>query len=328
MLVFQSVICLDYIGHHNFASSGHLQMTVKQLRHLTLKFSAGRGVTVDGNPDMLFDKCLAVIPLLPATHVNSWGINLFTQFWNALGDELTRRITQLPRHINIQSLVFDLTTMTTKNRQMTALHELRSLAVASWNYLQDDKRSMRTLIREVSVTNRSSNHVTEAATNISSAEATIQRYASDDPGPPSSAVQTNHQFPSSTAPGAPASDFPSDFRGCLGCGGDHVFRSCPMREDPATVDRFHKNFDIKFYRPQNSGPLLFQEILQKVGMCGLIVVEGSTFYGVFSEACALLGIHLHAASRGNHKAVSVERFFRCLNKAVIIASSDRGTHLV
>jgi hypothetical protein len=75
--------------------------------------------------------------------------------------------------------------------------------------------------------------------------------------------------------------------------------------------------------------LLFQEILLKVGMCGLIVVDaGSTFCGVFADACALLGIRLHPASRGNHKAVSVERFFRYLNKAVTIASSDRGTHLV
>jgi hypothetical protein len=253
LLVFQSVIRLDYIGHHNFASSDHLQMTVKRLRHLTLKFNTGRGVTVDGNPDMLFDKYLALIPLLPATHVNTWGINLFTQFWNALGDELTRRITQLPRYIDIQSSIFDLTTMTSKARQMTALRELRSLAVTSWNSIQDDKRSMRALIREVSGNNRSSNHITEATTHISSAEATIQRYASDDPAP-HAAIQTNHQFPSTTAPGGPVSDFPPDFRGCLGCGGDHVFRSCPMRKDPATVDRFHKNFNIKFNRPQQSGP--------------------------------------------------------------------------
>ena len=75
--------------------------------------------------------------------------------------------------------------------------------------------------------------------------------------------------------------------------------------------------------------LLFHGILLKVGMCGLIVVDaGSTFCGVFAEVCALLGIRLHPASCGNYKAVSVERFFRYLYKAVTIASSDRGTHLV
>jgi hypothetical protein len=65
-------------------------------------------------------------------------------------------------------------------------------------------------------------------------------------------------------------------------------------------------------------------------MCGLIVVDaGSTFHGVFADACLLFGICLHAASRSNHKAVSVECFFRFLNKAVtIITSSDCDTPLV
>lgn len=56
------------------------------------------------------------------------------------------------------------------------------------------------------------------------------------------------------------------------------------------------------------------EILLKVGACGLLVV--STF-----DACALLGIRLYRTSGGNHKAVSVERFFRFLNQA----SSGRDT---
>ena len=64
-------------------------------------------------------------------------------------------------------------------------------------------------------------------------------------------------------------------------------------------------------------------------MCGLIIVDaGSTFCGVFTDVCEVLGIRLHPASRANHKAVSIERFFRYLVKAVTIASSDRGTHLV
>ena len=87
---------------------------------------------LEGNPDMLFDKYLALIPLLPATHVNIWGINLFSQFWSALGEDLTRRISQLPRYVAIAPSLFDLTTMSTKVRQMTALRELRSLAVESW----------------------------------------------------------------------------------------------------------------------------------------------------------------------------------------------------
>jgi hypothetical protein len=42
----------------------------------------------------------------------------------------------------------------------------------------------------------------------------------------------------------------NEFRGCLGCGGaDHIFRSCPRKDDPETKDRFHRNFNAKFDRP-------------------------------------------------------------------------------
>jgi hypothetical protein len=114
MLVFKAMLKLDYVGHHNVSSAEHLQMTVKCLRNLSLKCNT-RGVCVDGNPDLLFDKHLALIPLLSASHVNIWGINLFTQCWHALGETLTRRISVLPHCLAIQSSTFDLTHMTTKN---------------------------------------------------------------------------------------------------------------------------------------------------------------------------------------------------------------------
>jgi hypothetical protein len=47
---------------------------------------------------------LALIPLLPASHMNIWDINLFTQFWAALGEDLTRRIARLPRYLAIHLL--------------------------------------------------------------------------------------------------------------------------------------------------------------------------------------------------------------------------------
>ena len=250
MLVFKAMLRLDYIGHHNFASADHLQVTVKRLRGLTLKYNI-RGVTIDGNPDMLFDKYLALIPLLPATHVNVWGINLFTQFWHALGEQLTRRISLLPRYLAIYTSEFDLTTMTTKDRQMSALRELRSLAVESWYTLQEDKKSMRDMLREMHPgNNRSNTHVLESSTNVSSAEATMQRYSPPEDSQPSPAIHTHHQTPGTTSDTA-VSDFAPEFRGCLGCGiADHVFRSCPMRDDPATIKRFHWNYNIKFNRPQ------------------------------------------------------------------------------
>jgi hypothetical protein len=253
MLVFKAMLKLDYIGHHNVSSAEHLQMTVKRLRNLSLKFNT-RGVCVDGNPDLLFDKYLALIPLLSASHVNIWGINLFTQYWHALGETLTRRISVLPRYLAIQSSTFDLTRMTTKNSQMTALRELRSLAVESWNTYLEDKSSMRAMLAEFHP--RPSNHFLEstatvdASAHVSSAEETMQKHAPEYPsaGP---AITTNYQHQPPPPPGAAKGDFAPDFRGCLGCGGpEHIFKFCPMKNDPATIERFHRNFNFKFNRPQ------------------------------------------------------------------------------
>jgi hypothetical protein len=249
MLVFKDIIRVDYLGHHNIASADHLKVTVARLRQLTLKFNM-RGIAMDGNPDMLFDKYLALAPLLPASHVNIWGINLFTQFWHALGEPLTRRIALLPRYIAISATMFDLTTMTTKDRQMTALRELRSLAVESWTSLQEDKKSMRDMLRELSPHHRTSNHFLESSTNVSSAEATMERYAPEN-SHPNPFIQSNYQNPAIVPHETLVSDYAPDFRGCLGCGvADHVFRACPMKNDPVTITRFHRNFNIKFNRPQ------------------------------------------------------------------------------
>ena len=75
--------------------------------------------------------------------------------------------------------------------------------------------------------------------------------------------------------------------------------------------------------------LFVQEVLLKVGFCGLVVVDnGSTFKGLFQSVYALLNISFHIAARGNHKAVGVDNFQRFLNKSVAIAANDRGTNSV
>jgi hypothetical protein len=71
---------------------------------------------------------------------------------------------------------------------------------------------------------------------------------------------------------------------------------------------------------------LMQHVLLQVGFCLLLNVDDdSKFKGLFKEACDHLGLRFNPAAKGNHKAVSVERFFRYLNKAVTIASEDRDT---
>jgi hypothetical protein len=111
-------------------------MTVKKLQSFTLNFHI-RGKTIRGNPDGLYNQFISLTRLLPALHVNIWGINLFSQFWEALGDDLTRRISMSFRYLAIHHEVFDLTMMGTKTRQMAALRELRTLAVECYATLED-----------------------------------------------------------------------------------------------------------------------------------------------------------------------------------------------
>jgi hypothetical protein len=261
LTIFQSVIRLDYIGLHEFTSSDHLQTTVKRIRALRLDFHA-KGKSIKGNPDMLYSKYLALIPLLPASHVNIWGLNLFSQFWEALGEDLTRRVSKLPRYLAIYKSTFDLTQMTTKASQMTALRELRSMAVECFSTLQDDRASMRDMLRDLAPSGyalsrqNASNHNTDVVTpsvNASAAEETMQRYSN----PNRQTSQTNH---TGHAGGGnyDGCEFPPDFRGCLGCGGDHIFKQCPHRSERASVDRFHRNYNarkaLRNSRQHTSGP--------------------------------------------------------------------------
>jgi hypothetical protein len=79
----------------------------------------------------------------------------------------------------------------------------------------------------------------------------------------------------------------------------------------------------------NLAHVFMQQFLLKIGLTDTVVVDaGSTFRGLFESMCEQLKLKLHAAARGNHKAVSVERFFRVLNRSVAIACNDRGTNQV
>jgi hypothetical protein len=250
LVIFQTVLRLDYIGHHDFTSADHLLMTVKRLRQLSLNYHY-QGRLTFGSPDHLFSKYIALTPLLPASHVNIWGINLFSSFWDALGDDLTRRITRLPSYTNLRSSTFDLTTMTTKTSQMHALRELRSLASDCFATMQDDRKALRSMVLECTSGSRH-----KSSSHTSAAETTMQQYSP----PPNLGMPTSLPARSPPNPSSrplAACEFPADFRGCLGCGGaDHVFRVCPQRTDPAITERFHRNFNARFgrLRPATTSP--------------------------------------------------------------------------
>jgi hypothetical protein len=123
-------------------------MTVKKIRLLTLDFNT-HGRMIRGNPDCLFNRYIALTPLLLASHVNIWGINLFSQFWEALGEDLTHRISCSSCYLVIHRDAFNLTTMVTKRSQMDALRKLWTLASKCYATLQDERQSMRTMFHEL-----------------------------------------------------------------------------------------------------------------------------------------------------------------------------------
>jgi hypothetical protein len=71
--------------------------------------------------------------------------------------------------------------------------------------------------------------------------------------------------------------------------------------------------------------IFYQEFLLKFGMCSMVVIDaGSNFLAIFEAMYNVLKIRFNAAAKGNHKAVSMERYFRFMNKAVTIAINDRN----
>ena len=67
-----------------------------------------------------------------------------------------------------------------------------------------------------------------------------------------------------------------------------------------------------------------QEVLLKFGIYHVVVMDdGTQFKGSFVLACDALHLKYECVTKRNHKAVLVDKFYRFLNKAVIIAVEDR-----
>ena len=83
--------------------------------------------------------------------------------------------------------------------------------------------------------------------------------------------------------------------------------------------------DIASPTAQTLADLFMRTVLLKVGLCGLVVIDSdSKFKSDFESMCKILHIQYHVVAPRNHKALSVERFFRVLNKTVTIHCADRA----
>jgi hypothetical protein len=64
-------------------------------------------------------------------------------------------------------------------------------------------------------------------------------------------------------------------------------------------------------------PIFMQEVLLKVGLCVMIVVDdGSTFKGLSIEMWKIIKLRCHVIARNNNQALCVERFHAFLNKTL------------
>ena len=70
-----------------------------------------------------------------------------------------------------------------------------------------------------------------------------------------------------------------------------------------------------------------QHALLKFGICHLLILDDcSPFKDVFTAMCKSLNINYDVLAKRNDKGLLVEMFCRFINKAITIASEDRGTN--
>ena len=75
------------------------------------------------------------------------------------------------------------------------------------------------------------------------------------------------------------------------------------------------------------GKIFMEQVVFTFGLVAVVVVDAdSKFLGLFEDMCNRLGFIFWPLSRGNHKALGVEKYHRFLNKTQTIVSQDSGTH--
>jgi hypothetical protein len=74
---------------------------VRKIYYLTLDFTIC-GHTIHSNPDSIFNQHIALIPLLPASHVKIWGIYVLSILGSPQGrhDLLYLVLSLLPCHLS------------------------------------------------------------------------------------------------------------------------------------------------------------------------------------------------------------------------------------
>jgi hypothetical protein len=258
--LFVPIFRCDYVGTADRDDASSLHATIQALKRPSMAYrNPSSGHWINLTPDELFAEYAELTPLLP-NNVSLWGLNLVTQFLNALSLDLQEALQTDPLYS-----APDLSTLTSRSSQLGALRSLRVAAVRQFTLLRAQERLIaKTINRKL---NKQSPGTTALAAPISAsiihpiqgsstspvglsdhgssltrsfmspAEQTMSRYQ---PTPP-----TNTADPLSN-PIDPVTNFqssyPINFIGCMFCGDpNHVFRSCPANGQPGASAVFYKN---------------------------------------------------------------------------------------
>jgi hypothetical protein len=246
------ILRLDYVGTlatDSAMSTFQTTNAIRVFRMLSYDQVLKKPVTL--SPDQLYEAYVSLVPMLP-DDVSSWGLTLAHQYHSALTDEVKQRLAR-----DKEFRLPDPAVLPTRASQVSALRTLRSAASLVHRELADEIRTTNRLIQATLQRSPPRTNVTTVPPPeappvappaaplrppafVSPAEETMRRYS------PNSSPTANPIFAVDPVTGYVCS-YPSDFRGCLGCGNpDHTFRQCPDKADPATKNKFFRElFSMK-----------------------------------------------------------------------------------
>jgi hypothetical protein len=260
--LFVPIFRCDYVGTADRDDAASLHATIQALKRPSMSYrhhSSGQWVNL--TPDELFSEYAELTPLLP-DNVSLWGLNLVTQFLDALSLDLQEALQTDPLYFTP-----NLSTLTSRSSQLGALRSLRVAAVRQHTLLRAQERLIaKTVNRKL---NKQSPGTTALAAPTSAsiprlsfgsnapsvvptddvsaltrsfmspAEQTMSRYQ---PTP----TITSTAGPHSSNPIDPVTNFqssyPAGFLGCMCCGDpNHVYRACSQNGQPGASAVFYKN---------------------------------------------------------------------------------------
>jgi hypothetical protein len=255
--LFVPIFRSDYVGSSDRDDTASLHATIQALKKPAMSFrNPASGHWINLSPDELYAAYADLTPLLPNT-VSLWGLNLVTQFFDALSSDLQEALQVDPLYSTP-----DLASLTTRSAQLAALRSLRVAAVRQYMLLRNQERLIsKTVLRKLkhNPTSALAAPISTTATSSPTTSLSVPAAAQPDDmsgltrsfmSPAEQTMQRYQPAPSAdgptTFPVDPVTNFqscyPAGFSGCMFCGStEHIFRQCPQSTSPGAPATFYKH---------------------------------------------------------------------------------------